>query len=321
MYTFKERINDPLGVIGKSLTLSEEKEPSLLGIEVEFMFSPHTQTMRDTLQLLHEDGVIVKAKNNQYQLSINNELFTGSNILYQAAFKLINEQFGELFFKPAHKEESLGKSLEISFKPASILWLVNNRLVIDEIFTKLRDLGFIPTPECGMHLWIDYSFLGDNTTEVVTTIENFLWFSIRETRFLHNLTKRVGISSINSDMYHFLGDTYGEVSDLLTIFKKEKKSLLGILTDNGLKKETSLFNIVFSKEGTQALEFRWFSSVSSYIHLIKNIHELLNLFIYCKALGKDNEHLISYYDYNKFTENANYKDGLVNEKTSKTVKL
>jgi len=283
------------------LALPGELTSPYIGIELEYEHSPHALFMRDVLACLAHDGIV---DDKYFFTDKTGNKVHGAHGLHIAALEYIFPKYEQYFFKPAHVDEGVSKNcLEFSFKPMTMKWLLENKAIMSEILLKAKDMGYLNTPECGMHVWLDYTILGSHVEEIKTTLENFLWFALREERFIHlELCNRVGVSSTLSDMKCLLGDSYGMMSQdaFVEVFKREKKNLLRILTDNGLKTQTTVFNITFSKKGTQTLEFRWFASSLNTEDIIKKVSLLLDIFLFCKQLGKDNEHMISLYEFNKY---------------------
>ena len=282
--------------------VNTKNDSKKIGIELEFQFNPSAVNARQVgLQLLQYKMLSTETnKSNllEYIWIEGKEKFTGMAAINYAIMHGLNSMYPSILYKPVQADFNVSQytSLEFSFKPMDIDTLKANKTVIQHLLSTIDILKYNTNPSTGMHLWLDYDFIGQTLDEIKEVIEKLYVFFYKNDTLMDSITMRPDfVSSSNADISTMLGDVFKLNKDAaIKQFIKEKKSFISKF--NGVDEQT-LYNIKWNKEGVKAFEFRWFHSTSDYALIMSRIAFMVELIEFCKVTGFDDLNEINFFSY------------------------
>lgn len=273
------------------------------GTEIETVLECPIARLRQIALQLHNDGYL-KLKNekgiNVYYYEDGTNEYTQQSAILQVVKSNLNRMYPSLFHKPPQEDFNVGpNSIELSFAPRTLSnWLANEQ-VIDHVLQLLSAYGFVATPLCGMHLWYDYDFFGDNLEELRETMEKFYIFSYTFPEVITKITERPDLtSSLMSDLQNLVGDPFGLNKDaaLAQFIREKKKFKAGFELLPG-EKAQNLYNVRWGKENIPAAEIRWSASTLDVKVVNYKLLAFANIISYCRDISEQNISLETFRDF------------------------
>lgn len=264
-----------LAINQKDAVKVEASSSNRLGFELEYLWAPHPETLRQ-LRLHFIKNAQIATK----------EFFAdkaNSGVMFDGLFKEVVSQLSTnvRLFSGFMPDKSVGPySLELNSVPLNLEHLMDEYFEINKVFMKLKTVGFVPSNSCGMHIWLDYSSFGTTYEEQLSAIANFYWFIFNEREFFLKVTNRESNAALYNDLYSMLGDPYGFTTgdQFYELFKAQKIELVNLLKSNELTKTNKLVSrlgTMHYKNDKKIFECRWFASTFD-TEMFCTIAELMN---------------------------------------------
>ena len=192
----------------------------------------------------------------------------------------------DLIQAPAHMD---GGGLEIVPHPATFEAQQALKPEYERILRAFKHYGFNSNlGGDGIHLNVDKSLLGASIQEQRITLAKMLLFYYRNNTFFVRVSNRTSEDDHKVDIYHQLGDSYGNLTDdeLDKVFYTEKGKLLDSLESSTVLKSLGLR---MNRGGRPAIEFRWFGSTHDVDILMSQIEFIHALCVYCRTNTEQDE--------------------------------
>lgn len=176
------------------------------------------------------------------------------------------------------------KKLVVNIPPATLEAHKANYIQYNALQEVLREAYFTDVVRtAGIHLNVDYHMLGENKSE---TVKKLMQFMYNNRDFMVKVSLREGRAQELTDMDTFLGDMYN-LSDKQEKFEEFifHKNLIEEFFNNSDSNvsHSSIFNISLSKKGRRCMELRWFGTTLD-INKFYSIIELGYALIYfCRS--------------------------------------
>lgn len=279
-----------------------DNEPTI-GIELEYVFTPNVHKARYVAETLLKHKYIGLDTTKKNYVFFNGDLteeFLGMDAINACIMFYLNSMYKELHWKPVHLDPDVHPtlSLEMALTNLSFDNLITNRAAVQHMLTILEGFYYTVTPKTGMHFNLDYEFFGDTTDEIADTLEKFYIFCYDNPDFLTSLTNRPDfVSSFLSDIRAMIGDPLNiNKQSAKDAFIKDKVSFITKFREDPTKK-TSLYNIVFNKEGRKAAENRQFASTFNFYNALSRLETLLFITKFCKTCNYNDLHTSKYLEF------------------------
>jgi hypothetical protein len=298
-----------------SIKSGDPDEIDKLAVELEFTLNTPIEKLRQAaMTLVNYKYLTTEVVDHKlrYVWVQNGERYTDVTAINMCITHHINAMYPELFFKPAAPDPNVGlfNSIELAFNPYTLRKFYENKNAIEHILDVLKTYGYTADDKCGMHIWLDYTLFGDTLEEVSNTIENFYIFLATNNKFMAKITNRPTLaSSFTADLWSQLGDPFKlSPTESLAAFKLEKQKFVKNFTMNS---EKQLFNIVWGKNGTNAVEFRWCAGTTEFDVMLEKMSILKNIVSFCRYSNENDLSERQLLDFSKLNiEEDNYSKGL-----------
>lgn len=220
------------------------------------------------------------------------------DVILDVLQKTIRENYP--FFEDVSKD---GGGIEVNIPPMCLTLHKSEETqnTLKSYMENIKDLGFnCERLSAGIHLNIDYNFIGSTKQERSNLIKKVCEFAYNNIDFLILISGRKRGAQALSDMHAFLGDAYNVEHESVKLrnFTEHKKALSDFfLQDDENVAHFSIFNLWASKCGRRSLEVRWFGTTLDIDEYNSIVEFGFALIYFCKQATNSNlfkENFIQY---------------------------
>ena len=235
--------------LGKYTGYVTDGDKNMISVEYEIAYDPDHIQKRATWQWITTNNLVPEG------------MSPNAAIILEVLLPYFKEEF------PLFEDFVLdGGGVEVNIAPRCLTLYKNTDFQKEFIkfMETAKNCGFSDEKlTAGIHLNIDYEFLGKNAKERAVVIKKLCEFAFNNIDFMIKMSSRKRGAQILADMHSFLGDTYG-IQDSrvkLKIFTEHRDNLVKFFKDDNHENAfNSIFNLWASKCGRRALEVRWFGT-------------------------------------------------------------
>lgn len=263
--------------LGKYTGYVTNSDPDMISVEYEIAYDPDHIQKRATWKWITTNKLVPEG------------IKPSVDVILNVLIPYFKEEF------PLYEDFVLdGGGVEANIAPRCLTLYKNSGFQdnLKKFMETAKSLGFSDEKlTAGIHLNIDYDFLGENAKERALVIKKLCEFAFNNIDFMIRMSSRKRGAQILTDMNSFLGNTYGTEDPRIVFrsFSDHRDQIVKFFKDDNHKTSfNSVFNLWASKCGRRCLEVRWFGSTLNIEEFNSIVEFGFALIHFCKKSSNNN---------------------------------